>query len=207
MSDTQSMSRRTSVKSLMLMGAALAAGAASGQSEEAPRDPGLTTGGPDTVTPAPQAVELAMARFAKGHSCSQAVFTTFAEQDGLGHEPAMKIAAGFGGGMWSGSVCGAVSGAYMALGLRYGGDPMGAMAKLVKEFNDRFKAKHRSIVCSELLGVDLSQVDFANPEQVKALKERIMKEKNPYLLCGSFVRDAAAIVDAMSHEAQPEAKG
>ncbi len=95
----------------------------------------------------------------------------------------------------------------MALGLRYGNDPARPMATLVKEFNERFKAKHRSVVCSELLGVDLSQVDFANPEQVQALKERMMKEKNAYLLCGSFVRDAAAIVDAMSHETQPEPKG
>ena len=51
-----------------------------------------------------------MARFGKGHSCSQAVFSAFAEQMGVDYKTAMNVASGFGGGMYMGSVCGAVSG-------------------------------------------------------------------------------------------------
>ena len=126
---------------------------------------------------------------------------------GVDYKTAMNVASGFGGGMYMGSVCGAVSGAFMALGLKYGGDPNAPMAKVVKEFSDRFKARHRFVNCSELIGVDLSNVDLSNPEAVKALKEKMIKEKNPNALCGSFVRDAAEIVDAMMKEARPGAIG
>ncbi len=185
------------------MGVAVASGAA-GQAAPvatAPGEagPGQAPAGPEEATPAP-AAELALGRFTKGHSCSQAVFTVFAERAGLAHDTAMKIASGFGGGMWSGGVCGAVTGAYMALGLEHGGDPNAPIARRVRELSERFKAKHRSIVCAELLGVDLSQVDLGNPEAVQALKERLMKDKNPMLSCGAFVRDAAELGEAMIRE-------
>jgi C_GCAxxG_C_C family probable redox protein len=143
-----------------------------------------------------------MARFGKGHSCAQAVFTAFAEQMGVDYRTAMNVASGFGGGMYSGSVCGTVTGAYMALGLKYGGDATAPMPKVVKEFADRFKAKHRFVSCSDLLAVDLGKVDLSNPEEVKALKEKVMKDKNPSSMrCGTFVRDAAEIVDALMSKA------
>jgi len=210
MSDTDAVSRRASVKSLAFMGVAMASGMAAQASpssaEQTPASPQKATS-PGEATPSPKAVDVAAARFGKGHSCAQAVFSAFAEQMSVDYRTAMKVASGFGGGMYMGSVCGAVSGAFMALGLKYGGDPSAPMAKLVKEFGDRFKAKHRFVNCSELIGIDLSKVDLSNPEAVKALKEKVIKEKNPYVLCGSFVRDAAEIVDAMMKEAQPGAIG
>lgn len=65
--------------------------------------------------------ERAVACFKEGFSCSQAVFSTFAPQLGLECELALKVAGLFGGGMGRlGEVCGAVTGALMALGLKYG---------------------------------------------------------------------------------------
>ena len=64
--------------------------------------------------------EEAVERFKKGFNCSQAVFGTFSEQVGLDCETACKVATGFGGGMRMGGTCGAVTGAFMALGLKYG---------------------------------------------------------------------------------------
>ena len=58
--------------------------------------------------------------------------------------------------------CGAVAGAIMVLGLRYGGpaatDPTAkaAMYERVRDFVARFKARNQSIICRDLLGCDLS---------------------------------------------------
>jgi hypothetical protein len=43
-------------------------------------------------------VEIALARFAAGFNCSQAIVSAYAEQFGLDETAALKIAAGFGGG-------------------------------------------------------------------------------------------------------------
>ena len=59
--------------------------------------------------------------FRSGYVCSQAVFATFSEMLGLDKETALKIANGFGGGIArKQEICGAVSGAIMAIGLKYG---------------------------------------------------------------------------------------
>ncbi len=195
MSNAQSVSRRTSVKTLALAGVAMASGIVSQAASAATAQP---LASPEKGAPPSGPVDVALARFAKGHSCAQAVFTAHAEAMGLDYQTARKISSGFGGGMYQGSVCGAVSGAFMALGLKYGADPNVDMAKLVREFTARFKAKHPSINCAELLGTDLSKIDLSDPEQVKALKEKLTKDKNPYALCGSFVRDAAEIVAEMT---------
>ena len=51
------------------------------------------------------------------YNCAQAVLIPFAEQAGLQADQAYRLAQAFGGGMRSGSVCGAVTGALMALGV------------------------------------------------------------------------------------------
>ena len=63
-----------------------------------------------------EAVEL----FNGKYLCSQAVFAAFAEELGLEKKQALKIGACFGSGMRKGEVCGACSGALMALGLKFG---------------------------------------------------------------------------------------
>src|SRR4030066_960128 len=104
-------------------------------------------------------VEKAGACFNEGFMCSQAVLSAYAEQFGLDHEAALRVSAAFGGGMGRmGETCGAVTGAFMVIGLKYGRtavqDPQSheKTTRLVKEFVDRFKAIHGSIVCRELLG-------------------------------------------------------
>ncbi|MBQ3054503.1 MAG: C_GCAxxG_C_C family protein [Oscillospiraceae bacterium] len=53
----------------------------------------------------------------KHYNCAQAVFMAFADQAGLDLDTADKIASNFGAGMKAGSVCGAVTGGLMVLGL------------------------------------------------------------------------------------------
>ena len=58
--------------------------------------------------------------FMKGIDCSQVVAGAFAEELGITQEEAYKMAAGFGGGMGIGETCGAVVGAMIVLGMKYG---------------------------------------------------------------------------------------
>jgi len=72
-----------------------------------------------------------------------------------------QIAVGFAGGIGNtGSVCGAVVGAVMAIGLIRGrGETMQAMLEnlaLAQEFRQRFEAEMGNIGCRELTGLDLS---------------------------------------------------
>lgn len=107
--------------------------------------------------------EMARARlFEDGFDCAQAVFSHFAEDLDLDEELALKIAAGFGGGMHQGDMCGCVTGGLMALGLKYGfsepGDVVGKsiMDQKAQEYERRMKEALGGIRCRELLGADVS---------------------------------------------------
>lgn len=138
-------------------------------------------------------VENAVSCFKEGFSCSQAVLSAFAQQFGLDRETALKVAGAFGGGMGRmGETCGAVTGAFMVIGLKYGKtraedeQTKEKAYSLVKEFVEKFKSRNGSIVCRELLGCDLSTPEGA----------RIAKEKNlTATVCPKFVQDAAEIIE------------
>jgi C_GCAxxG_C_C family probable redox protein len=76
-----------------------------------------------------------------------------------------QIAIGFAGGIGiTGSVCGAVVGGVMALGLKMGrGDTMEEMLhrfELTREFRRRFEAEMETISCHELTGVELTELEL-----------------------------------------------
>ena len=137
-------------------------------------------------------IERADAYFENGFSCSQSVFAAFAPQLGLEPETALKIAGPFGGGMGRmGEVCGAVTGAFMSIGLRHGrvsaddAETKERAYGLVREFADRFTQRHGSILCRELLGIDMS-----TPEG----HEQVQESGICATLCPTLVRDAAEIL-------------
>ena len=138
-------------------------------------------------------VERAVSCFKEGFTCSQAMLSTYGPQLGLNPELALKVSGAFGGGMARmGETCGAVTGAFMVIGLKYGNARVeGKQAKektygLVKEFVDRFKSRNGSIVCRELLGCDISTPEGRD----------LAKEKNLFAtLCPKFVQDAAEIIE------------
>jgi C_GCAxxG_C_C family probable redox protein len=137
-------------------------------------------------------IETALSRFAEGLNCSQAVFSSYAE--GIDQEAALKIASGFGGGMGRmAETCGAVTGAMMALGLRYGGNSPNPETKeriygKIREFADHFKARNGSLACRELLGCDIS-----TPEGHEVAREKKLFAS----VCPECVRDAAEILEEM----------
>jgi C_GCAxxG_C_C family probable redox protein len=137
--------------------------------------------------------EDALACFRKGITCSSAVFSSFSEELGLDPETAKKLSCGFGAGISkTGNICGAVSGAIMVIGLKYGKTKEGDDAAtektraLVKKFMQEFTERHGSVNCTELLGYNLS-----NPEEYeKARDSKLFVTK-----CPELVGDAAAIIE------------
>jgi C_GCAxxG_C_C family probable redox protein len=139
--------------------------------------------------------EEALSYFRENFSCSQAVFAAYAPEMGLDKETALRVAGAFGGGMGRmGETCGAVTGAFMLIGMRYGqirtddGTAKDRTYQFVREFVERFKDRNRSIVCRELLGVHPG-----TPEGSQAFKEKDLKNT----VCAKLVRDAAEIVEAL----------
>ncbi|MFA5327720.1 MAG: C-GCAxxG-C-C family protein [Prolixibacteraceae bacterium] len=95
-------------------------------------------------------------------NCAQSVLLGFSGDLNLDKITALKITAGFGGGMGMAETCGAITGAYMVLGLKIQEEGKSIQeikteTKLaVRKFNELFVAKHGSLKCKELLGVDIS---------------------------------------------------
>ena len=113
------------------------------------------------------------------YNCAQAVLVPFAEKMGLDADTAMKITACFGSGMNMGSVCGAVTGGLMALGLSGAGDQ-----KTCQEFCRRIRNNHDGMLdCRDLLRVNAEKGGARKPhcdgmvfEAVQAV-EAILGEK------------------------------
>lgn len=75
--------------------------------------------------------DLAEKLFLEGYNCSQAVLAAFEDVTGISRREALRLSSSFGGGMGRlREVCGAVTGAFMVLGLLYGyEDPKDRVAK------------------------------------------------------------------------------
>ncbi len=139
-------------------------------------------------------VEQAVEKFKKGFNCSQAILSSYSEQFSLDCEKAFRVATGFGGGMRMGDTCGAVTGALMVLGLKYGNiaaEDKQSKAKTytkVEEYTRRFKALNGSVMCRDLLGCDIS-----TPEGRKQAEEKGLYTSR----CPRLVQDAAEILEEM----------
>jgi|CZKP01.1.fsa_nt_gi C_GCAxxG_C_C family probable redox protein len=133
-------------------------------------------------------------KFLNGYGCSQAVFTTFSEQLGIDELTALKVSALFAGGMRIGETCGVVTGALMALGLKFSPDSCQILDnrkvtyKFAEEFYSRFLERHKSLKCKELMGVDISTPEGKAESELKNTHQ---------LVCPAFVHDAAEILEEM----------
>ncbi|MBN2591106.1 MAG: C_GCAxxG_C_C family protein [Sedimentisphaerales bacterium] len=142
-------------------------------------------------------VEKAVEQFEKGYNCSQAVLSTYCEQLGLDYDTALKIATGFGGGMHIDGTCGAITGAFMALGLKYGNTiakdqvtKENVYIKIIK-FSRRFNDQHGSTQCHELLGCDITKKEGLE----------IARQKGVFsVTCPNMVKSAAEILEKMFEE-------
>lgn len=135
--------------------------------------------------------QIAIEHF-KTLNCAQSVLMSFAKELNLDEMTAIKISAAFGGGMAMGKTCGAVTGAYMVLGMRTQSEgktvqEIKAEAKAsVRKFNELFLAKHDSLTCKKLLGVNIS-----TPEGAAMATERNLYDT----VCTELVASAAEILE------------
>jgi len=139
--------------------------------------------------------DRAVAVFKKGFSCSQAILSTYGPDLGLDRETALRVSEGFVGGIAClGGTCGAVTGAVMVLGLRYGrtqADDRKALAKTVRsvrEFVRCFEERNGTSACSELLGCKID-----TPEREQEAGRRGLFSS----VCPKAVRDAAEILEKL----------
>jgi C_GCAxxG_C_C family probable redox protein len=140
-------------------------------------------------------MEKLLSFFNGNFNCAQSVLSTYSSQFGLEENIALRIATGFGGGMGRfGRTCGAVSGAIMTIGLKYGqakNDSIELKEKtyqIVREFTNRFQEIHGSVICKELLGCDINTLegkDYYN-------QNNFFEKK-----CSQYVKSAVEILEEL----------
>lgn len=131
----------------------------------------------------------------EGFNCAQAVFSTFAPGLGLEEGKAARIAGVFGGGMARmGGTCGAVTGAFMALGLKYGSsrtqdkEIKEKSYEIAREFVRRFTDRNGTVVCRDLLGCEI-----LTPEGIEHARSQGLFDT----VCVKLVKDSVEILEDM----------
>lgn len=113
---------------------------------------------------------------------------------GLDTGLALRLGRALGGGLGAGEVCGAVSGAAVILGLTQGQPGPGErelraqVKQLNREFLRRFRERHGTIICRELLGVDPS---------TDTGWQAAMDQELFVTLCPRFVAAAGAVLEEL----------
>ncbi len=143
--------------------------------------------------------ESARQCFSGPGNCSQSVFSVFAKNLGLELDTALKVASAFGGGMGRRQhTCGAVTGALMAIGLRYGMGTEGEVARkektyqLAGQFMDEFTRRHGSLSCRDLL----EGLSMTDPDDLRLIEEKGLFRTS----CVSYVTDAVEILESVFAE-------
>lgn len=137
--------------------------------------------------------------FLEGYNCAQAVFLAFSDVTGYDKETALRISSSFGGGMGRmREVCGALSGIFMVAGVLWGytgtddGQKKMEHYARIQALAQRFKDKHNTILCRELLSgikTDTAPMPDVRDEQYYKIRP-----------CLRFVEDAAQVLDDMIRE-------
>lgn len=125
-----------------------------------------------------------MEKILNDYNCAQKVFSSASEFVDLDEEQIYRVAAGFGGGMQMGEVCGCVTGALMAIGLKYGSDdPTDEVARnLVSQHAEAyvkaFREKFGTILCRELLGIE----EYSAEAKAEARKAGRIEQVCPFVI-------------------------
>lgn len=128
----------------------------------------------------------------------------FGRQYGLDPGLGLLLGRAFGSGMGQGGVCGALTGAFMVLGLALDRDGDEKRSRyrcydLAEHLINGFKARHGTIRCRELLG----GVDPATA----AGRARAAEEKLALRLCPAYVDTAAGLLAELLADPPPSGPG
>ncbi len=134
--------------------------------------------------------DIALNHFKSGYNCAESVLLAFMETFDIKCKMAPRMASGFGGGISrTDHICGAFSGAVIALGLLSGRDkPDEDREKIyskVSELEKRFSEEFGTIECTDLLGFDIS----THEGHTAAKEAGVFQTK-----CSVFVQRSAEII-------------
>lgn len=139
--------------------------------------------------------EKAVESFKSGMNCAQSVLLAYSDQYKFDDNLAFQISSGFGGGMGRlQKTCGAVTGAFMILGIhnceKYSNHSLQTEnnRNMIQEFNRRFLQKYDSLECKEIIKCDLN-----TPEGQQYSKDQNVKEN----ICTKCIMDSIDIVDTL----------
>ena len=145
-------------------------------------------------------IEAAVGRsgelFESGWYCAESVLIAVSEELGVECELIPRMATGFGSGLArTGGLCGALSGAILALGIASGRDraedSIDPAYALVRAVLARFDEQYGATTCLGLTGCDLG-IDA---------RQRRYREIGQHARCVEYVRGATrAVLDALSEE-------
>ena len=135
-------------------------------------------------------------RFRSGFNCSQSVLSAFAEDFGLSKDSCLRLASPFGSGIARmQETCGAVTGALMAIGLKYGKGENGSEDDKALAYKhslfliNEFKSRNKTICCRQLL-----DEHYMNSPEGMA---KIMELDLYYTHCLKYIQDAVEITEAV----------
>jgi len=138
--------------------------------------------------------EIVQKKMQEGFNCAQAVVSAFAPEMGLDNNTALKLSGAFGGGLaHQGHLCGAVSGAFVVLGMHLIIPTSGLASReqgyaVGERFIKAFKARNQSIECRQLIDCDLSTPDGLRWFQNAGIFQ---------MVCPGWVIDAVEILEEL----------
>jgi C_GCAxxG_C_C family probable redox protein len=139
--------------------------------------------------------DTALYNFKKGFNCTQSVLSAFGKDFNIDNDLFFKLATSFGGGIARmGLTCGAITGAYMVLGMKYGtADNDDKLSKTntqykIKELTRMFENIHKDTECNKLLNCDISTAEGF----------KIARSKKE--CCHGFVKDVVSIVEELINQ-------
>ena len=141
-------------------------------------------------------VEKAIDSHRSGLNCSQSVLTAYADEMNVDNEFALSVSCGFGGGMGRlQETCGAVTGAFMVLGIyncKKFTDNKERKEKtyaMVQRFSHKFKSIHGVMDCKTLINCDLNTEEGRQYAQEHNLFEHV---------CEKCISDSIEIIDELT---------
>ncbi len=137
----------------------------------------------------------AVMAFRMGFNCAQSVLISFKSITNLSDNDALAITSGFGGGMGKmQQVCGAVTGAYMVLGM-YAATKFDDNShrkaeanKLIQKFTGEFLEIHGTAICSTLIPYSLN-----DDQDIEIIRKKALFEK----VCEKCISDSVGILEEM----------
>ena len=138
--------------------------------------------------------EKALSYFDNKFNCSQSVLTVFAEELGLTEDESLRVATAFGGGIGRQQLtCGAVTGAVMALGLKFGKGKNDEDEKKQQTYEktvelfEAFTNMNGSTNCRKLL----NDLDMRDEKELSLINEQNLFHTN----CRKYVADAVQLTE------------